>query len=164
MGDRARVEREWSRDNRKAKTMEVQIGKGITLSVDVDRLNADVTEHVLYIGLRNILMDSHASATKLGKDPRDMAVAKLESMYNGESRASGGRTTDKVVQDMRKQAQAVVDAKLKEKKLDPSKDEYKKLVAAYIAKNESQLRANAEARVAQIKESVAAVSLDDLGL
>ena len=43
--------------------MLVAIGKGIELDVDPTRFNRDVMEHVVKIGLRNILTDSHANAT-----------------------------------------------------------------------------------------------------
>jgi hypothetical protein len=43
--------------------MLVPIGKGIELDVDPTRFNRDVMEHVVKIGLRNILTDSHANAT-----------------------------------------------------------------------------------------------------
>src|SRR6516225_5346454 len=44
-------------------TMLVAIGKGIELDVDVARFNSEVHDHLLRAGLRNLLMDAHASAT-----------------------------------------------------------------------------------------------------
>jgi hypothetical protein len=43
--------------------MLVPVGKGIEFNVDVNRLNDEVRDYVLKIGLRNILMDAHAGAT-----------------------------------------------------------------------------------------------------
>jgi hypothetical protein len=69
--------------------MLVAVGKGIELDVDVTKLNREVTEHVMRIGFRNILMDSHASVTAKA-DPtnyvqrsKELAEKKLASMYAG---------------------------------------------------------------------------------
>lgn len=91
--------------------MLVNIGKGIELDVDVSRLaglgngqeiggNA-VLHHVIYIGLRNVLMDSHAGvtaekSTDVEADSRAMAEKKLAAMYAGEVRSVGTRTGDPV--------------------------------------------------------------------
>lgn len=80
---------------------QVNIGKDIELNVDVARLPQNVLDHVVYIGLRNILMDSHASitaekSTDVYGDSRAMAEKKLEAMYNGEVRSAGTRTADPV--------------------------------------------------------------------
>lgn len=82
--------------------MQVQIGKGIALDVDYERFNAEVLQHVIYMGLRNVLMDSHASHTKDADGDnyvelsRDAAQRKLDSMYAGEVRAVGTREGDPV--------------------------------------------------------------------
>jgi hypothetical protein len=74
-------------------TMQVQIGKGLTVDVDPSRFNHDVMEHVVKTGLRNLLMDAHANATAKA-DPegyiaksRELAERKLQSLYNGIVRA-----------------------------------------------------------------------------
>jgi hypothetical protein len=74
-------------------TMLVAIGKGIELEVDVTRLNNEVRDHVTRTGLRNLLMDAHASATAKA-DPqgyvqksRELAEKKLASLYAGVVRA-----------------------------------------------------------------------------
>jgi len=78
--------------------MLVAIEKGIELDVDRTRFNRDVMEHVVKIGLRNILTDSHANATQKA-DPQDyvaksreLAERKLQSLYNGivRTQAVGG--------------------------------------------------------------------------
>src|SRR6516164_10119481 len=78
--------------------MLVPIGKRIELDVDPTRFNRDVMEHVVKIGLRNILTDSHANATQKA-DPqgyvaksRELAERKLQSLYNGivRTQAVGG--------------------------------------------------------------------------
>ncbi|MBV8227715.1 MAG: hypothetical protein JO232_21280 [Verrucomicrobia bacterium] len=88
--------------------MLVAIGKGIELDVDLARFNRDVMDHVVKIGLRNILMDSHATATAKC-DPegyvaksRELAEKKLAALYAGvvRTQAAGGgiaKPTDPVV-------------------------------------------------------------------
>jgi len=109
--------------------MLVAIGKGIELEVDPARLNAEVTAHVMKIGLRNILMDSHANATQKA-DPegyvaksRELAEKKLAAMYEGIVRAqsTGGiaKPTDPV---------AVVILRLARKAVQ--KDKAKEIAAA----------------------------------
>jgi len=69
------------------------IGKGIELDVDVSRFNTEVHDHLLRTGLRNLLMDAHASATAKAdpenyiKRSREMAERKLASLYAGVVRA-----------------------------------------------------------------------------
>jgi hypothetical protein len=69
--------------------MLVAIGKSIELDVDVTRFNREVHDHIVRTGLRNLLMDAHASATAK-TDPdnyiqrsRQLAERKLASMYAG---------------------------------------------------------------------------------
>jgi hypothetical protein len=69
--------------------MLLAIGKGIELDVDPTRFNSEVHDHILRTGLRNLLMDAHASATAKA-DPenyiqrsRELAEKKLASMYAG---------------------------------------------------------------------------------
>lgn len=82
--------------------MKVNIGKGIELDVDVMRFNEPVMQHVVYIGLRNILMDSHASITKESDGDNMVANAtaeaekKLAAMYAGQIRVAGTREGDPV--------------------------------------------------------------------
>src|SRR5262249_38326158 len=67
-------------------TMLVAIGKGIELEVDPSRFNGEVHNHVMKIGLRNLLMDAHAVATAKS-DPigyvaksRELAERKLGNL------------------------------------------------------------------------------------
>jgi hypothetical protein len=69
--------------------MLLAIGKGIELDVDVTRFTGEMHDHIVRIGLRNLLMDTHASATTKA-DPenyiqrsRELAEKKLASMYAG---------------------------------------------------------------------------------
>ena len=69
--------------------MLVTIGKGIELDVDEMRFNREVHDHILRTGLRNLLMDAHASATAKDdpegyvKKSRELAEKKLASLYAG---------------------------------------------------------------------------------
>jgi hypothetical protein len=69
--------------------MLVAIGKGIELDVDVTRFNGEVHDHLVRTGLRNLLMDAHASATAKAdpegyvKKSRELAEKKLASLYAG---------------------------------------------------------------------------------
>src|SRR5262249_44389572 len=82
-------------------TMLVAIGKGIELDVDVTRFNSAVHDHILRTGVRNLLMDAHASATAKAdpdnyiKRSREMAENKLARLYAGVVRAQtiGGSKT-----------------------------------------------------------------------
>ena len=81
--------------------MLVAIGKGIELDVDVTRFNSEVHEHIVRTGIRNLLMDAHASATAKGdpdnyiKRSQEMAETKLASLYAGvvRSQTIGGPKT-----------------------------------------------------------------------
>jgi hypothetical protein len=81
--------------------MLVAIGKGIELDVDVTQFNSEVHDHIVRTGLRNLLMDAHASATAKAdpdnyiKRSREMAEKKLASLYAGVVRAQtiGGPKT-----------------------------------------------------------------------
>lgn len=82
--------------------MLVNIGKGITLDVPVTAVPANVMEHIVYIGFRNVLMDSHASHTKEAdgdsyvEKSRVTAEKKLAALMAGEVRVAGTREGDPV--------------------------------------------------------------------
>lgn len=79
--------------------MDVNIGKGITLSVP-DNMPANVEAHARYIGYRNILMDAHASATRdehgdqVNEVAQAMAEKKLAALVAGELRVAGTRSRE----------------------------------------------------------------------
>lgn len=84
--------------------MNVNIGKGIEMVVDANALPANAMAHVVMIGLRNILMDSHASVTadeypneaERVAASRAMAEKKLEALMRGEVRVQSTREGDPV--------------------------------------------------------------------
>lgn len=104
--------------------MLVNIGKGIELDVDVTKLGlppenmlSAVARHVIYLGLRNPLMDSHASVTTDEPDfvekSKAIAVKKLEAMYNGEVRATSTREGDPVKAEAKRLAVKAVEAAIR---------------------------------------------------
>jgi hypothetical protein len=84
---------QWCEPKQLELKMLIAIGKGIELEVDVSRLNDEVRGHVMRTGLRNLLMDAHASATAKAdpenyiKRSRELVEKKLASLYAGVVRA-----------------------------------------------------------------------------
>lgn len=93
--------------------MIVNIGKTIELDINVEAIPANSLEHVIRIGLRNILMDSHAGVSAkagVAEDqviPQSRAVAekKLAALMAGEVRTAGVRAPKTSVDPV--QAEAV---------------------------------------------------------
>jgi len=156
--------------------MLVNIGRGLEMEVGFDALPQAVKDHVVYIGLRNVLMDAHAGAAKLAGEgasaeavretARAMADKKLASMVAGIVRTAkegGSRETDPVMAEAKKMAEGALRAKIKaagKKWTDYAKDS----LAAAIAK-----LAATEEIMAKAQEAVAAhkgleIDMDDLGL
>lgn len=102
--------------------MKVNVGSDIELQVDVNALPATALEHVIYIGLRNVLMDAHASVTE--KTTPDFALRqatkqalsekKWAALLTGDIRVSGTRvrTGDPVLRRAIKIAMEHVDKKI----------------------------------------------------
>jgi hypothetical protein len=108
--------------------MLVKFGKTLERQVDVTRFGfppeaqmSPVAAHIVYIGLRNIGMDSHANDTedKHGADYVKFAGetldAKLTALANGEVRVAGTRESDPIRVQMRKLAIAHAVKKLGKK-------------------------------------------------
>jgi hypothetical protein len=150
----------------------INIGKGIELAVDFERLPANAIEHLLKIGARNVLMDAHAGITEkeypdesARKDAaRAVAEKKLDALMSGEVRVAGvrGPRGDAVATEMKRIAKGVILGHAKSKGLGAEvvKTNFNDWMAAYVAKNEADLRAKAEANLAQQAELQ--VDLDDL--
>jgi hypothetical protein len=70
-------------------TIQLNIGKGIELAVDPSRFNNEVREHIMKIGLKNLLGDSHAGVTQKAhptdfvEKSREAAERKLQGLYDG---------------------------------------------------------------------------------
>ena len=153
----------WAAGNLMETTMlKVQIGKGLEMEVDPSRLNDEVRDHVIRTGLRNMLMDAHASATAKA-DPegyvqrsRELAEKKLASLYAGVVRAQsfGGpkAPTDPVAMVILRLARKAVQRDhAKEIAAAPKPEKLallNKLAAAYAAEHDTTLRPRAEEIVA----------------
>ena len=147
--------------------MLVKVGKGIETEVDVNRLNSTTMEHVVYTGLRNLLMDAHAGATAKD-DPegyvaksRELAERKLDGLYRGEIRRVGvgvAAPTDPLSVEIRRIATGIVKQRhAKELAAVPSKERLAKLnslVSQHVADHEDDLRPIAERRLAEIAELI----------
>lgn len=155
--------------------MEINVGKGITVDADLTKLgfegeyaNGTVPGHVVYIGLRNMLMDSHAGIPTDEPDYQAKARAvvekKLEAMYNGEVRVAGTREGDPVRAEAMRLALAQVDAMLRKAGRKPSKVEAKVKREAAQKLITPELLATAAARVEQAKVIGGDADLEALGL
>jgi hypothetical protein len=142
--------------------MLVAIGKGIELDVDVTRFNIEVHDHIMRTGIRNLLMDAHASATAKAdpegyvKKARELADKKLASFYAGVVRAQsvGGaaKPTDPISAVVMRLARMAIQ---KEKASDIAaapKDQrlalVNRLAAQYAQAHDGALRPRAEKIVA----------------
>lgn len=158
--------------------MIVNIGKTIELDVNVEALPANALEHVIRIGLRNILMDSHAgvnakampelTAEQVVAQSKAVAEKKLAALLAGEVRVAGQRATrasvHPVAAEMAKLATTRVKDALRAKglKVADYKDQMERLVAGYTAKHAEKLRADAEAIVAANREAGDDLDLEEL--
>ena len=141
--------------------MLVAIGKGIELDVDVTRFNSEVHDHIVRTGIRNLLMDSHASATAKA-DPEGyvkrslLAEKKLASLYAGivrmQSVGGAAKPTDPVSAVVMRLARMAIQ---KEKASDIAaapKDQrlalINRLAAEYAQSHDAALRPRAEKIVA----------------
>jgi hypothetical protein len=147
-------------------TMLVAIGKGIELDVDITRFNSEVHDHIVRTGLRNLLMDAHASATAKS-DPdnfvnrsRELAEKKLASLYAGVIRAQsfGGpkAQTDPVAMVIMRLARKAI-ASRPEIAAAPKADRLatiNRLAAEYAREHDAQLRPRAQKIVALENDQV----------
>src|SRR5205823_3296487 len=130
-------------------SMLVNAGKGIEVDVRVHDLPTQVMDHVVKIGLRNLLMDAHA-----GKSPEESRVkveAKLAAMYAGEVRVSVGTRgpkADPLNPAMLGMATAIVSARDTDE-LSAMSAKARRVASAtrtreYIEANRAELRAKVE--------------------
>jgi hypothetical protein len=146
--------------------MQIQIGKGLGLDVPVDKLPANVMEHVTYIGLRNILMDAHAGITTDEPDYQAKALAvatkKLDAMLSGEVRVAGTREGDPVRAEAKRLAIAMIHAQAKKAGRKVSSLNKAKVNEAANGLITPELLAKAAERVAEAKALAGDVDVSGL--
>lgn len=150
---------------------QVNIGKGIELDVDFTAMPQAAIDHILYIGARNVLMDSHASITResnpddLQDAARAMAEKKLDALMRGEVRVQSTREGDPVRAEAIRMATDQIKAIIKKAGKKVSDYDAKAIREKAIARVTPELLAMAKARVEQVRETAPDVeSLADLGL
>lgn len=151
--------------------MQVNIGKGLELEINPAELPQAALDHVIYIGLRNILMDSHASITK-ETNPDDlqdaaeaMARKKLDALMRGEVRVASSREGDPVRAEALRMASDIIKTALRKKGTKVSDVEPKAIreAATKLLERDASLLAKAKARVEE-QRAAANVDLGDIGL
>jgi hypothetical protein len=150
--------------------MQVNVGKGITLEIAHDQLPEAALEHAIMIGLRNILMDSHASITtteypdeaQREAAARAMVDKKLAALMSGEVRVASSREGDPVRAEALRMATDMIKAKIRAAGRKLSDYEPKVIREAAAKLVTPDLLAKAQARVAETKAGAA--DLSDLGL
>lgn len=157
--------------------MEINVGKGLSIEADLDKLGLSVdgneyrpgtvAGHVIYIGLRNILMDAHAGISTDEPDYQAKARAvvekKLAALYAGEVRVAGTREGDPVRAEAMRLATDAVKAMLRKAGKKVSSKALREAAQAYLAKK-PELLETAKARVEQAKALNADADLSELGL
>jgi hypothetical protein len=128
--------------------MKVAIGKSIEMDVDITKLGlppegalSPVATHLVYLGLRNALMDSHAGVSDADK-AREAAERKLARFYDGEVRATAVREADPVRAEAMRMATKAVEAAYVKKGVK-RKDFDRKVITADARANVEKFMATA---------------------
>lgn len=153
--------------------MHVNVGKGIELEIDATALPQAAMDHVVMIGLRNVLMDSHASITADEyPDPaereaaaRAMVDKKLAALMSGEVRVASGRTSsaDPVRAEAMNMALVILKGKIRAAGKKVGDYEAKAIREAAAKLITPELLAKAAERVAETK-AIDTGDLAELGL
>lgn len=151
--------------------MLVNVGKGIEREIDVATLPQAALDHAIYIGLRNVLMDSHASVTtdEYPDDTERKSVAesmvdkKLAALMSGEVRVQSTREGDPVRAEAIRMATAQITAVIK--KAGKKVSDYKSadIRAKAVERVTPELLALAKKRVDE-NRAVDVGTLADIGL
>jgi len=147
----------------------VNIGKGIELPVDFTTMPQAALDHIMYIGARNVLMDSHASVTK-ESNPNDlvdvaraMAEKKLAALMSGEVRVQSTREGDPVRAEAIRMATDQIKAIIKKAGKKVADYDAKAIREKAVARVTPELLALARKRVDE-NRAVDVGSLADIGL
>lgn len=145
-------------------TMLVNVGKGIELDVNANALPANALEHVVKIGLRNILMDVHAGESD-PKAAREKAERKLAALMSGEVRVTGTREGDpvraeamRIATDMVKAAIRKAGKKLADYEASAIREKAKEVLDS--EKHGPEIMARAKANVAAKRELAEDLDID----
>lgn len=147
----------------------INIGKSIEIDVDFAAMPQAALDHILYIGARNVLMDSHASITR-ESNPDDlteaataMAMKKLDALMRGEVRVQSTREGDPVRAEAIRMAIDMIKAALRKTGRKVSDVDPKALREKAIGLVTPELLAKAKARVDETR-AADDVDVADLGL
>lgn len=150
----------------------INVGKSINIEVDFTSMPQAALDHILYIGARNILMDSHASITAEeypNGDQRQAAAGamvqkKLDALMSGIVRVSSSREGDPIRAEALRMATDIVKAKIRKAGKKVAGYEAKAIRAAAEKLVTADLLAQAKARVEQTRAVETTDDLADLGL
>lgn len=150
----------------------VNVGKSINVEIDFAKMPQTAIDHILYIGARNILMDSHASITaeefpdadKRQEAASAMVQKKLDALMAGEVRVQSTREGDSVRAEAMHRAMAIVKAILKKNGKRASDYEAKALREAAAKKITPELLAECKAYIEKSRAVETTGDLADLGL
>lgn len=146
--------------------MLVNIGKTIELEVDETKFNDEVMKHVFYMGIRNVLMDSHAgvnakaqpnlSSQDVIDQSRAVAQKKLAALYRGEIRVAGTRASnvDPIENEMRRIALTLIHADMKKsgtKLSSRTTEDYQTMIKDLLEKKGESIRKVATKFVTDLK-------------
>lgn len=151
---------------------DVNVGKGLNIVIDFKAMPQNAIDHILYIGARNILMDSHASITADeypdAEARADAALAmvdkKLVALMSGEVRVQSTREGDPVRAEAMRMATDIVKAKIKKTGKKVADYEAKAVREAAAKLVTPELLAQAKARVDETRAVGTDETLADLGL
>jgi hypothetical protein len=138
--------------------LQINIGKGLTVDVDTKQFNEEVFNHIIKIGLKNLLGDSHAGITAKAhptdfvEKSREAAQRKLQALYDGVTRTQGTGNGFKAPTDpvamvvlrlARKHVQKALAAELAAAPKDQRLAVLNKLATEYASAHDATLRPRA---------------------
>lgn len=153
--------------------MLVNVGKGIERDIDHTKLPQAALDHAIYIGLRNVLMDAHASITTdeyPNADERRAAAEamvdkKLAALMSGEVRVASTREGDPVRAEAVRMAIGQIEDIIKANGKKVASYDRKVIREKALTRITPELLELARARVEQNKAATKGVgSLAELGL
>ena len=147
-------------------TLNVSIGKDIMLTIDLGKLSnqPDSMAHIIAMGLKNILQDSHSGITKdefpdlAAYKANSLAIAekKLESLYNNDIRTKVAKPNGQSAEEkLYVKAMLALVTKQKRKELAKMPDSGTAWLKAAIEKHIEKVKAKAAAMLEAEREAEA---------